>query len=71
MQGEAQNGVGAVVERLKWRYMVILPHEHHQCAGEVIGQLRLWPAGSCGGVVSSGKVFGSTQCLRELFKKIF
>ncbi len=70
MQGAVKDSVGAVVELLKQRYMLSPPDEHRWCAGEVIGQLRWWPAGS-GGVVSSGRVFSSTQCLRELFKKIF
>jgi hypothetical protein len=34
----------------------------------VVGQLRRWLAGGSG-VVSSGRVFGSTQCLRKLLKK--
>jgi hypothetical protein len=70
MQGAAKDGVGAIVERLKRWYVAIPPHEHGPCAGEVIGQLQWRPAGG-GCVVSSGRVLGSTQCLRELFKKIF
>jgi hypothetical protein len=55
MQGAAKDGVGAVVELLKQWYVLILPDEHRWCEGEVIGQLRRWPAGG-GGVVSSGRV---------------
>ncbi len=52
MQGAAKDGVGAMVERLKRRYMAVPPHELCWCAGQVVGQLRRQPA--CGGgVVSS------------------
>ena len=61
----ANDGVGTVVQRLERRYVAVSPHEHHRSAGEVVGQ-----AGG-GSVVSSGSVFGSTQCLRKLFKKKF
>jgi hypothetical protein len=70
IQGVAKEGVGTIVERLERWYVAVPPHEHRQCAGKVIGQLRQQPAGS-GGVVSSGRVFGSIQCLKESFKKIF
>jgi hypothetical protein len=50
--------------------MAVSPHEHHRCAGKVVGQPRRRLAGG-GGVVSGGSVFGSTQCLRKLFKKKF
>jgi hypothetical protein len=45
--------------------MAVPPHEHLQCPGEVMG--------SCGsGVVSSGGMFGSTQCIsQEKFLKVF
>jgi hypothetical protein len=64
VQGGAKDGVGAIVERLK------PPHKHRRCAGQVVGQLRRQSVGGSS-VVSSGRVFGSTQCLRELLKKIF
>jgi hypothetical protein len=70
VKGSANDGVGTVVQRLERRYMAVPPHEHHRCAGEVVGQpgRRL----ACGGgVVSSGSVFGSTQCFRKLLKKNF
>jgi hypothetical protein len=70
MQAAPKDGVGAVVKRLKRRYVALLPHEHRRCAGEVIRQLRRRSGGG-GGVVSSGGMFGSTQCLRKLLKKIF
>jgi hypothetical protein len=66
--GAANDSVGTVVQRLKRRYMAIQPHEHCQCANEVVGKLRRRLAGR---VVSSGRVFGSTQCLRKLLKKSF
>ncbi len=68
VQGAANDGVGTVVQRLERRYVAVPPHEHCRCAGEVVGQLRRRLAGG-GGVVSSGRVFGSTQCLRKLLKK--
>ncbi len=40
VQGVANDGVWAVVHRLERRYMSVPPHEHHRCAGKVIGQLR-------------------------------
>ncbi len=70
MQGAANDGVGAVIEWLKRRYVAVPPHEHRWCVGEVIGQAQRRAAGG-GGVVSSGRVFSSTQCIRELLKKIF
>jgi hypothetical protein len=70
VQGAANDGVGAVVLRLERRYVAIPPHEHCRCAGEVVRKLRRQPADS-GSVVSSGRVFGSTQCLRKLLKKSF
>jgi hypothetical protein len=70
MQGAANDGVGAIVQRLERQYVVVPPHEHRRCAGEVIGQLRRQMAGSCSDV-SSGSMFGSTQCLRKLLKKKF
>jgi hypothetical protein len=70
MQGAANDGVGAVIQWLEQRYVAIPPHEHHRCVGEVIGQLRRWTVGG-GDVVSSGGMFGSTQCLRKLLRKNF
>jgi hypothetical protein len=70
VEGAVDDGVGTVVQRLERRYVAVQPHEHHRCAGEVDGQPRRRLAGS-GGVVSSGSVFGSTQCLRKLLKKNF
>ncbi len=70
MQGSANDGVGAVIKQLERRYMAVPPHEHRRCAGEVIGQLQRWPSGS-GGVVPSGGMFRSTQCLRKLLKENF
>ncbi len=70
VQGAANDCVGAVVQRLERRYVAVPPHEHCRCAGEVVGQLRRRPAGG-GGVVSSGRVFGSTLCLKKLLKKNF
>ncbi len=40
VQGAANDGVGAVVQRLEWRYVAVPPHEHCRRAGEVVGQLR-------------------------------
>ncbi len=68
MQRAVNDGIGAVIKRLERRYMAVPPHEHRRCAGEVIGQLR-WGTAASGGVVSSGGMFGSTQCLRKLLKK--
>ncbi len=70
VEGAAVDGVGTVLQRLERRYVAVPPHEHHRCTGEVIGQPRRRLAGG-GGVVSSGSVFGSTQCLRKLLKKNF
>ncbi len=70
VQGVANDGVGAVVQRVERRYVAVPPHEHCWCAGEVIGKLRRRPADG-GGVVSSGRVFGSTQCLGKFLKKSF
>jgi hypothetical protein len=70
VEGAANDGVGAVVQRLERRYVAVPPHEHCRCAGEVVGQLRRRPVAG-GGVVSCGRVFGSTQCLRKLLKKNF
>ncbi len=61
VQGAANDGVGAVVQQLEQRYVAVPPHEHCRCPGEVIGKLRRRPAGG-GVVMSSGGVFGSTQC---------
>ncbi len=60
MQGAAKDGVGAVIGRLERQYVAVPPHEHRRCAVEVIRQLR-WRSESGGGVVSSGRVFGSTK----------
>ncbi len=65
VKGAANDGVGAVVQRLERRYVAVLPHEHCRCAGEVVGQLRRRPVGG-GVVVSCGRVFGSTQCFGKL-----
>jgi hypothetical protein len=65
VKGAADDGVGTVVQRLERRYVAVPPHEHCRCAGEIVGQPRRRLAGG-GGVVSSGSVFGSTQCFREL-----
>ncbi len=40
VQGAANDGVGAVVQRLERRYVPVPPHEHRRCAGEVFGKLR-------------------------------
>ncbi len=66
VKGAANDGVGAIVQRLEGQYMAVSPHEHCRCAGEDVGQLRRWSVGG-GCVVSCGRVFGSTQCLRKLF----
>jgi hypothetical protein len=65
VKGAADDGVGTVVQRLERRYVAVPPHEHRRCAGEVVGQPWRRPVGG-GGVVSSGRVFGSTQCFRKL-----
>ncbi len=70
VKGAANDGVGTVVQRLERLHVAVPPHEHHRCAGEVVGQPRRRPAGG-GGVVSSGSVFGSTQCFRKLLEKNF
>ncbi len=36
VQGVANVGVGAVIQRLEWRYVAFSLHEHGQCAGEVV-----------------------------------
>jgi hypothetical protein len=66
VKGVANDGVGAVVE-LERRYVAVSPHEHCRCAGEVVRQLRRRAAA----VLCLVVVFGSTQCLRKLFKKSF
>jgi hypothetical protein len=38
VQGAANDGVGAVVQRLERRYVPVPPHEHRRCAGDVIGR---------------------------------
>jgi hypothetical protein len=43
VKGAANDGVGAVIQRLERRYVAVLPHEHCRCAGEVVGQLRRQP----------------------------
>jgi hypothetical protein len=70
VEGAANDGVGTVVQRLERRYVAVSPHEHHRSAGKVVGQPQRRLAGGSG-IVSSGSVFGSTQCLRKLFKKKF
>ncbi len=70
VEGAAVDGVGTVVQQLERRYVAVPPHEYHRCAGEVVGQSRRRLAGGSS-VVSSGSVFGSTQCLRKLLKKNF
>ncbi len=40
MHEAAKDGIGAVVERLKRRYVAFLPHEHSRCMGQVVGQLQ-------------------------------
>ncbi len=40
VQGASKDGVGAVVEWLKQRYVALPPYEHHQCAGQVVRQLQ-------------------------------
>jgi len=40
MQGAAKDGVGAIIEQLKRRYVAVLLHEHRRYAGEVVGQTR-------------------------------
>jgi hypothetical protein len=69
VKGAANDGVGAVVQRLERRYVAVQPHENHRCAGEVVRQLQRRSAGGGGGVVSSGSMLGSTKCLRKLLKK--
>jgi hypothetical protein len=60
VQGAAKDGVGAFVERLEQRYVALPPDKHSQCAGPIIWQLQ-WQLAGRSGVVSSGRVFGSTQ----------
>ncbi len=64
VQGAAKDGVGAIIERLKWRHVAVPPHEHCRCACQVVGQLRRQSVGN-GSVVSSGRVFGSTQRIAQ------
>jgi hypothetical protein len=40
LQGAANDSVWTVVHRPERRYVSVPPHEHHRCAGEVVGQLR-------------------------------
>ncbi len=40
VQGAANDGVGAIIQRLQRRYMAVSLHEHGRCAGEVVGKLR-------------------------------
>ncbi len=64
MQGVSKDGVGAAVVRLE-RWHVAVPLKN------TVGA-RARSSGSCGGgVVSSGRMFGSTECLRKLLKKNF
>ncbi len=70
VQGTVKDGVGAVIQRLERWYMSVPPYKHRRNAGEVCGQLWRRSAGG-GGVVSSGRMFSSTQCLRKLLKKSF
>jgi hypothetical protein len=70
MQRAANDGIGAVDKRLERWYAAVPPHEHSRCAGKVVRQLRRRLAGR-DGVVFSGGMFGSTQCLRKLVKKTF
>jgi hypothetical protein len=38
MHGAAKDGEGAVVERLKRRYVAVPPNQHFRCAGQVVGR---------------------------------
>ncbi len=69
MQGAANDGVGAVVQRLERRYVSVPPHEHRRCTVKVVGQLRRRSTGGSS-VVSSGSMFGITQCLRNCSRKM-
>jgi hypothetical protein len=70
VEGAAKNGLGTVVKQLEWRDMSIPLDKHHRGMGQGVWKLRRWSPGS-GGVVSIGRVFDNTQCLRKLFKELF
>jgi hypothetical protein len=69
VQGAANDGVGAVVQRLEQRYVAVSPHEHSQCTGEVIRQLQRRSTGG-GGVVSSGSGSAALSVLENCSRKI-
>ncbi len=70
VEGAAKNGLGTVVEQLEWRDMSIPPDKHHRGMGQAVWKLWRRSPGS-GGVVSNGRVFGISQCLRKLLKELF
>jgi hypothetical protein len=37
VQGAAKDGVGAIIEQLKRRYVAVPPHEHRRCSGRSSG----------------------------------
>jgi hypothetical protein len=71
MQGAANDGVGAIVQRLERCYVAVPPHEHRRCAGEVIGQLRgRWRAVAvmCLVAVCSAALSVLENCSRKSFE---
>jgi hypothetical protein len=65
-----RDGEGALVERLERRDMAVPPDEHRPRTSQGVWQLwQRLPGRSV--VVSSGRMFGSIQCLRKLHKKFY
>ncbi len=69
VQGAANDGVGAGVQRLERRYVSVPPHEHRRCAGEVVGQLQ-WPLAAelCPVAVCSAALSVLENCSRKMLE---
>ncbi len=69
MQGAAKDGIGAIVKRLERRFVAVPPHEHRQCAGEVIKKLRRRAATVlCLVEVCSAALSVLENCSRKIFE---